>query len=140
MATKKASKGRKASAPSNSAASNSQTTGLTPNSNCVAVGSGDSNNSTTVSFFAPQNGINWWTATVSNAGTSATLGSDQGNGVVTFQKGLTINYRASGTSGAYNVTLTGNITDYGTVYTFTNSVIYMSTGASSGQVSISRKS
>jgi hypothetical protein len=123
----------KTASAAGSGTSNSQTTQLTPNSNCVAVGSGDSNNSTAVQFFAPPNGIAWWSTSVGAANTSAQLGADQGNAVVTFQKGLTVTYRPLG-GGGYNVTLSGNITDGSTVYTYTGQVIYQSTGTASPPV------
>ncbi|HEX8457913.1 MAG TPA: hypothetical protein VF656_11500 [Pyrinomonadaceae bacterium] len=128
---------KKATAASNgTATSNSQTTPLTPNSNCTAVGSGDTNNSTTVQFYSPQNGIVWWTAAVSSALKTAVLSGDIGNAVVTFKQGLTVTYAATGTGGAYNVFLSGNIVDNGSLYTFAGSVVYMSTGAASGTVSV----
>jgi hypothetical protein len=134
MATKKGTTAMSASATT----SNSQTTALTPNSNCTAVGSGDTNNSTTVQFYSPQNGVVWWTAVVSNALKTASLGGDIGNAVVTFKQGLTLTYAPTGTAGAYNILLSGNITDNGSLYTFAGSVVYMSTGAATGTVSVKR--
>src|SRR6185312_5613852 len=110
---------------------NTQITALTPNSNCSAAGSGDANNSTIVQFMAPPNGVAWFTTTVSAAVTSSVLGADQGNGVVTFQSGLTVRY-APLSSGGYNVLLSGKITDGSSVYTFTGQVIYMSTAGAAG--------
>lgn len=122
-----------ATATAGSTTSNSQTTALTPNSNCTAVGSGDTNNSTSVQFYAPPNGVAWWTTGVSSAATSTTLPADIGNSVVTFKQGLTVRYLPGG-GGSYNVILSGNIVDSGTVYTFTSQVIYMSTGTASSVV------
>lgn len=140
MATKKskakAKTTSKASAVSGTV-SNTQTTALTPNSNCAASGAGDTNNTTTVQFMAPGNGLVWWTAVVSAATKSASLTADTGNAVVTFKTGLTVTYVAAGTGGVYNVFLTGNIVDNGTNYSFTGSVIYMSTGAANSTVEVS---
>ena len=105
---------------------NTQLTALTPNSNCSAAGSGDANNSTLVQFMAPPNGVAWFTTSVSSAVTTSTLGADQGNGVVTFQAGLTVMY-APLSGGGYNVLLSGKIKDGSSIYTFTGQVIYMST-------------
>jgi hypothetical protein len=129
---------KKATAEMGSTTTNSQTTALTPNSNCTAVGSGDVNNSTTIQFYSPQNIFVWWTAVVSNAIKSAVLAADIGNAVVTFKQGLTLTYVAGGTSGAYNVFLSGNIVDNGSLYTFAGSVVYMSTGAASGTVQMKK--
>jgi hypothetical protein len=140
MATKKSKAKAKTTSKTAAAAtgtvSNTQTTALTPNSNCAASGAGDTNNTTTVQFMAPGNGLVWWTAVVSAATKSAFLVADTGNAVVTFKSGLTITYVASGTGGAYNVFLSGNIVDNGTGYSFTGSVVYMSTGASSSTVNV----
>ena len=107
---------------------NTQLTALTPNSNCSAAGSGDANNSTLVQFMAPPNGVAWFTTSVSSAVTTSTLGADQGNGVVTFQAGLTVMY-APLSGGGYNVLLSGKIKDGSSIYTFTGQMIYMSTAA-----------
>jgi hypothetical protein len=137
MPSKKATAGSSTStASTGTTTSNSQTTALTPNSNCTAVGSGDTNNSTTIQFYSPQNGVVWWTAVVSNALKTAVLAGDIGNAVVTFKQGLTLTYAATGTAGAYNVFLSGNIVDNGSLYTMAGSVVYMSTGATTGTVSV----
>src|SRR2546421_8736463 len=99
MAAKKAS----AASSTLSATSTTQTTQLTPNSNCIAAGTGDPNNTTNVAFDSPQNVFTWWTGTVSAAFKTATLAADMGNAIVTFKKGITLTYQASGTSGVYNV-------------------------------------
>ena len=119
----------KEDSPIMTTASNTQLTTLTPNSNCSASGSGDVNNSTTVQFMAPPNGIAWYTTLVSNAIKSTTLANDIGNAVVTFKAGLTVTYAPSGGGGAYNVLLSGDIVDNGAKYTFAGAVIYMSTAA-----------
>ena len=138
MATKKAkAKAKPKAAAATGTASNTQTTALTPNSNCSGSGAGDTNNTTTIQFMAPGNGLVWWTAVVSAATKSASLVADTGNAVVTFKTGLTITYVASGTGGVYNVFLTGNIVDNGTNYSFTGSVVYMSTGAANSTVEVS---
>jgi hypothetical protein len=138
MAARSKSGAARATAGSGGGTSNSQTTALSPNSNCTAVGSGDSNNTTTVQFYAPPNGIAWWISAVSTAFTSAVLSDDIGNAIVTFKKGLTVRYLPSGSAGAYNVLLTGTIIDGGTTYNYSGSVIYMSTGTASNPVEIKR--
>lgn len=106
---------------------NTQLTPLTLNSNCSASGSGDTNDTTTVQFMSPPNGIAWYTTLVSRATPQTTLGTDVGNGVVTFKAGLQVRLVPAG--GTYNVLLFGDIIDNGNKSTFTGSVIYMSTGA-----------
>lgn len=138
MAARSKSGSARATAGGGGGTSNSQTTSLTPNSNCTAVGSGDNNNTTTVQFYAPPNGIAWWITAVSTAFTTAVLSEDIGNAIVTFKKGLTVRYVPSGAAGAYNVLLSGTIVDGGTVYNYSGSVIYMSTGAASNPVEIRR--
>jgi hypothetical protein len=110
-----------------------QTTPLTPNSNCAASGSGDTNNSTTVQFYSPPDGIAWWTGSVSSGSLSAVLAGDIGDSQVTYRKGLTLAYVPAGI-GAYNVILTGDIVDNGTIYTFQAHLVYMSTSATSADV------
>lgn len=135
MAAKKASAAKKSAL---SATSANQVTQLTPNSNCIASGTGDANNTTNVAFDSPQNVFTWWTGTVSSSLKTATLGADMGNAIVTFQKGMTLTYQASGTSGAYNVFMNGNILDNGNLYTFTGAIVYQSSGAATGTVSVKK--
>ena len=106
------------------AAAASQTTQLTANSNCTAIGSGDANQSTQIRFMSPANSTVWWMPTVSNAQTTVTLPNNVGNDTVTFEKGLTVTFTAQ-SSTAYNVTLSGKIKDAvsGTA-TFQGMVIY----------------
>src|ERR1700761_437421 len=105
----------------------SQTTALTPNSNCSVSGSGDANNTTTVVFMSPKNGTHWATLSVTQALPAQSLSQDAGNGMVIFKKGLKAEMFAQGDSG-YNVLLTGKIQDTGAVYNFTGLIIYMSSG------------
>jgi hypothetical protein len=112
---------------------NLQTTSLTPNSNCNASGSGDVNDSTTVQFYAPPNGVAWWTAMVSIGSGPAVLANDIGNGIVTFKQGLTVTLVPLN-GGAYNVAVTGKIVDNGVTHTIPGQVVYMSTGTTSAAV------
>jgi len=139
MAAKKTA-AKKASATKGtlSAGSTTQVTQLTPNSNCGAAGTGDANNTTNVAFMSPQNGLTWWTGTVSAAFSQATLAQDQGNAIVTFKKGITLTYQASGTAGAYNVFMSGTIVDNGNAYNFTGAVVYQSTAAAGGTVTMKK--
>lgn len=111
-------------------ASPPQLTTLTPNSNSSAVGSGDINNSTLVQFMSPPNSIQWWTAMTSDALLPAVLSRDIGNATVTFKKGLSIAYYAT-SGGAYYVFMNGDIVDNGTIYSFTNQIVYTSPPAAS---------
>jgi hypothetical protein len=61
-----------------------------------------------------------------------------GNAIVTFKKGMTLTYQASGTSGVYNVFMNGDIVDNGNVYSFTGAIVYQSTGAATGTVSVKK--
>jgi hypothetical protein len=92
-------------------------TPLTPNSNTVTVASGDRNDTTNCSFLY-NNIIPYWGPQVSSANTSITLGQDIGNGVVTFKKGLTVQYVAQ-TGGYYTLLVTGEIVDSMSLYTIT---------------------
>jgi hypothetical protein len=109
---------------------NTQTTTLTPNSNCKAVGSGDSNMNTTIMFQAPPNGVAWYTTSVSTGNRSTELAANQGNDLVTFMAGLTCTLTQIG-GGAYNITVTGKILDNDSIYNLKGTVVYMSTGAKS---------
>lgn len=113
----------------------SQSTPLTPNSNCSVSGSGDFNNTTTVVFMSPKNGTHWATLTVSQAGTSQSLSQDYGNGIVIFKKDLKAEMFAQGDSG-YNVLLSGQIQDTGAVYNFTGLIIYMSAGVQTYAITV----
>lgn len=98
-------------------AGQSVNTPLTPNSNAVTVASGDSNDTTNASFFY-NNIIPYWSPQVSSSNTSVTLGADVGNGVVTFKKGLMVNYVAQ-QGGVYTVVVTGEIVDGNSSYQIT---------------------
>ena len=97
------------------------TTNLTPNSNTVAIASGDTNNQTGVAFQF-QGRITYWNPSVSTGATTAALANDIGNGVVTFKQGLTVTYLPQ-TAAFYNVILDGDVVDSGTVYRFTGAVL-----------------
>jgi len=92
-------------------------TPLTPNSNSIAVPSGDSNDTTNLSFLY-NNIIPYWSPQVSSSNTTTTLGSDIGNGVVTFKQGLTVMYVPQ-QGGVYTVVLTGDIVDGNSLYKIT---------------------
>jgi hypothetical protein len=92
-------------------------TPLSPNSNCVTVPSGDTNDDTNLTFLY-NNIIPYWSPAISSANTKAVLGTDMGNGVVTFKAGLTVQY-APQSGGVYTVLLTGDILDGTTLYPIT---------------------
>jgi hypothetical protein len=112
----------------------SQTTTLTPNSNCTTTGSGDPNNTTNVVFMAPQNGTHWFTLTVSQGNPTASLGQDEGNEMVILKKGLMVTLAAS--SAGYNVVLNGKIQDNKVLYTFNGMIVYMSSGVQLDAVTV----
>lgn len=95
-------------------AGQSTNTPLTPNSNAVASASGNVNDDTSVAF-QYNNITTYWSPTVSSATPEVTLGQDRGNGVVTFRKGLLLQYQSQ-TAGIYTVLVTGTITDSGSDY------------------------
>jgi hypothetical protein len=95
-------------------------TPLTPNSNSIAVASGDKNNTTNLSFLY-NNMIPYWSPQVSAGNAQAILGTDVGNGVVTFKKGLTVSLISQ--QGYYIVTLDGQIQDTNSVYTITGKLL-----------------
>jgi hypothetical protein len=95
-------------------------TQLTPNSNATATASGDVNDTTQCSFLY-NNLIPYWSPSVGSGNTTATLGMDRGNAVVTFMKGLTVTYIALAGKN-YTLTLSGNITDSGTIYQLNKSL------------------
>ena len=111
----------------------SQTTPLTPNSNCSVTGTGDVNNTATVVFMSPKNETHWGTLTVSQGSPAASLNQDCGNGIVIFKKGLQAQLLAQGDTG-FNVLLTGKIQDTGAVYTFNGMIIYIASGVQSNAV------
>lgn len=113
----------------------SQSTALTPNSNCSVSGSGDFNNTTTVVFMSPKNGTHWATLTVSQGGPSQSLSQDYGNGIVIFKKGLKAELSAQGDSG-YNVLLSGKIQDSGAVYNFSGMIIYTYSGIQTNAITV----
>lgn len=95
----------------------STNTPLSPNSNAVAAASGDANDDTQISFLY-NNIIPYWSPGISSANTSATNDRDRGNGVVTFKKGLTVEY-LSQAQGKYTVIVSGTIVDGGGEYNLT---------------------
>jgi hypothetical protein len=104
-----------------------QATPLTPNSNCVAVGGGDSNLTTTVKFMAPANGIAWYTTQVSLGGSTTQSSQTVGNSTVKFEKGLTVQLVQTG-GGSYQVFATGTIIDNNAEYKLEATQVY-TTGA-----------
>jgi hypothetical protein len=111
----------------------SQTTELTPNSNCSVTGSGDTQNTTTVVFMSPKNGTHWATLTVSQGNPAQSLAQDYGNGIVIFKRGLTTELFAQGDNG-YNVLLTGKIQDNGVIYNFSGMIVYKYSGIQASSV------
>ncbi len=90
---------------------------LTPNSNSIVTATGSDNDTTQLQF--QYNGaITYWSPSVSSASTTAILGANVGNDVVTFIKGLTVTYNALA-GGQYNVLLTGQIQDGNSIYPIT---------------------
>jgi len=92
-------------------------TPLTPNSNAKASASGDANDDTQIQFLY-NNTIVYWSPSVSSAFTEVTNDRDRGNAVVTFKKGLKVEYLAQA-GGMYTVTVTGVIVDSGSPYHLT---------------------
>ena len=105
----------------------SQSTALTPNSNCSVTGFGHANNTTTIVFMSPKNGTHRATLTVSQENPAHCLSQDHGDGTVIFKQGLTAALFSQGDSG-HSVFLTGKIQDSGTEYNFTGMMICESTG------------
>ena len=97
-----------------------QITVTTPNSIAVARSLSDDNNAMLVAFRTGD--VTWWTAMVSQSVTSVTLGASRGNGVVTFQEGLTLSLIAQGPDG-FNLFLSGKITDSDTLYNVTGAYL-----------------
>ncbi len=98
-------------------AGQSTNTPLTPNSNAVAAASGDTNDNTQISFFY-NNIIPYWSPAISSANTTVTNDRDRGNAVVTFKKGLTVEYLPQA-QGKYTVIVSGTIVDGGGEYVLT---------------------
>lgn len=85
------------------------------NSNVVTTPSGDTNNTTFLSF-QYQGRIPIWTPIVSQAQNSAVLGEDRWIGSTIWKKGITVQYSALGST-QYTVTITeGEIIDDGALY------------------------
>ena len=103
------------------ASGQSVTTNTTPNSIALSIASSDSNNQTGIAFQF-QGRTTYWNPSVSTGFTTAKLASDTGNGVVTWKAGLTVTYSPQST-GLYNVLLSGDIVDGGTVYAYTGFVL-----------------
>ena len=93
-------------------------TPLTPNSNAVTTPSGSTNNDTRVTFLY-NNATSYWTPSVSLQSSTAVIGQDAGNGIVTFMQGLTVEYQPLA-GGYYTVIVTGKIKDSGEVYDLKN--------------------
>jgi hypothetical protein len=85
-------------------------TPTSPNSNVVTTPSGDTNNTTYLSF-QYQGRIPVWTPVVSQAQNTAALGADITIGTTTWKAGITVQYAALGST-QYTVTITtGAIVD-----------------------------
>jgi hypothetical protein len=95
-------------------------TPLTPNSNSIAVASGDKNNTTNLSFLY-NNMIPYWSPQVSAGNTQVVLGNDVGNGVIHLKRGLTVSLISQ--QGYYIVTLDGHIQDGSSIYTITGKLL-----------------
>ncbi|MBK9941477.1 MAG: hypothetical protein U0Z44_20015 [Kouleothrix sp.] len=98
-------------------AGQSTNTPLTPNSNALANASGDKTDDTQLAFVY-NNTITYWSPSLSSSNTTAVNDRDRGNAVVTFKKGLTVEYLPQA-GGSYLVTVTGDIVDSGSTYTVT---------------------
>lgn len=96
-------------------------THLTPNTNAICSPTGDANNTTNIAFYY-NNSIQYWSASVGIANTTATLASDRGNAVVTFEKGLTVTYTAL-SDGMYQISVSGTIIDSGSLYTLNGTTL-----------------
>jgi len=86
----------------------STNTPLTPNSNAVAVKIADLNNDTLISFMSLD--ATYWSALLSSSTTTVTNNKRKGNGIVTFEKGLEVEYIALA-EGYYMIIVTGYIID-----------------------------
>jgi hypothetical protein len=107
-------------------ATNSQTIQLTPNTNSITTGSGDSANSTKVQFGLTPSGPTCWEAIVSIDQSTFKLHADLPCANVIYKQGLTVQYQANPASGGYVILLSGTIED-GQPYQFAPSiVIYVS--------------
>lgn len=95
----------------------STTTRLTPNSQSVA-----SMNTTLASISFQTSGTTYWSTSIGSSFTTAILGQNVGNDIVTFKQGLKVTYSAQ-PGGTYNVLLNGTIVDSLTTYQFTGTVI-----------------
>ena len=93
-------------------------TPLTPNSNATCSASGDTNDTTQISFLY-NNITAYWSPSVSSGNAETTLVGDRGNDVVTFKDGLKVNYLAQKAGSSYTITVTGNIVDSGSLYKLT---------------------
>ncbi|HEV2757121.1 MAG TPA: hypothetical protein VG318_15245 [Actinomycetota bacterium] len=99
----------------------STNTTLTPNSNATCTPLGDDNNDTNISFMY-NNQQAYWNPSVSSGSTAPVkLGVNRGNGVVTFVKGLTVEYIPLD-SGHYMVNASGTILDSGSEYDINTSL------------------
>ncbi|PWC81952.1 hypothetical protein [Azospirillum sp. TSO5] len=103
------------------------TTQLTPNSQSVVTMNATN---AQVSFQVLPTDVSYWAPQVSSSFTTASLGKNVGNAVVTFNSGLTVTLSAQA-GGGYVVLVSGQITDGDTVYTLTGTVIGQYTPPSS---------
>lgn len=121
-----------AKSPSSIYLGQSATTPLTPNSQAVTSTTGDPSQDTTVKFETQR--VPYWTALVSNGNTQVVLEKDVGSSVVTFKRGLTVQFLAQ-SQGQYIVTATGEIADGGSTYQLTGKFLgCFNIGAAAGRV------
>ncbi len=96
-------------------------TPLTPNSNALTKASGDVNNDTWV-YFQVEAKSTYWTVLLSAANTRVRNAQDRGNDLVTFRKGLEVDYLAQA-GGSYSIQVSGRILDDGTNYRLTGKIL-----------------
>ena len=118
-------------------AGSSTNTPLVPNGNAVTVPSGNQNDDTQISFMY-NNMIPYWAPAVSSSFTTVENDRDRGNAVVTFMKGLTVEYLPLA-GGYYTVTVTGKIKDSGSIYTVSGKSLGTFPKAGSSSTSSRRK-
>lgn len=96
-----------------------QSTILTPNSNSATTSMQTINKDTLIAL--QTNDVTYWTALLSTANKTVSLSGNQGNAVVTFMEGITLNYIVTGDQ--YQVMLSGLIVDNDTQYNITGKLI-----------------
>jgi len=93
--------------------------GLTPNSYVVVK---TSKGHAQCFFYASGTGVCYWAPSVSASNPSVSLSANTGNGIVTFEAGLTVSY-SEGVKGHFTVLLNGKIKDNLSEYKFTGKSI-----------------